>query len=226
MSQAGIVISNASGAPVRAAFNSALEAVTTKQSGATAPSTTYPFMEWADTANDLLKMRNAANSAWITKGTLSAAYGGLPASSIVYDPGSPAIISATNVQDAIDELAARDPGQLSQFFESTAQTITAGGGLTIAHGLSAAPKMVQLHLSCTGAENGYSIGDKLAVPAGIVPDASSASRNAGVTSDATNIYVRFGTGGSGQLFLAGNKSSGSLVGLTNGNWALFVRAWA
>lgn len=62
-------------------------------------------MWWADTANDLLKQRNAANSAWITKGTLSAAYGGLPASSITYDPGSPNLLAATNVQDAIDELA-------------------------------------------------------------------------------------------------------------------------
>lgn len=106
MAQASISIANGSGASVRSAINSALEAITTLQSGATAPSTTYPFMQWADTANDLLKQRNAANSAWITKGTLSAAYGGLPASSITYDPGSPNLLAASDVQAAIDELAA------------------------------------------------------------------------------------------------------------------------
>ena len=63
MTQSSIVIANASGASVRAAINSANEAMTTQQSGSSAPSTTYPFMLWADTANDLLKQRNAANSA-------------------------------------------------------------------------------------------------------------------------------------------------------------------
>lgn len=122
MSQASISIANGSGASVRSALNSALEAITTLQSGATAPSTTYPFMQWADTANDLLKQRNAANSAWITKGTLSAAYGGLPASSIVYDPGSPNLLAATNVQDAIDELAAS--GTSPAFFAYKAASAT------------------------------------------------------------------------------------------------------
>jgi hypothetical protein len=119
MTQASIVISNASGAAVRSAVNSALEAITTKQSGSTAPSTTYPFMEWADTANDLLKQRNAANSAWITKGTLSAAYGGLPASSITYDPGSPALLNASTVQEAIDELTSSGSASKGHIFGLT-----------------------------------------------------------------------------------------------------------
>jgi hypothetical protein len=105
MAQDDLTVANASGAAVRADVNSNLQALGTLMSGATAPSTTWPYMWWADTANDLLKQRNAANSAWITKGTLSAAYGGLPASSITYDPGSPNLLSATDAQAAIDELA-------------------------------------------------------------------------------------------------------------------------
>lgn len=107
MTQGTIVIANGAGAAVRAAINTSNEATVTKQSGSSAPSPTYPFMDWADTTNDLLKQRNAANSAWIIKSTLSAEYGGLPAGSITYDPGSPNLLSANNVQDAIDELAAR-----------------------------------------------------------------------------------------------------------------------
>jgi hypothetical protein len=105
MSQASIVLSNGNGASVRAAINAANEAMTTRQAGSSAPSPTYPYMEWADTANNLLKQRNAANSDWITKGVLSAPYGGIPASAIPYDPGSPALLAADNVQDAIDLLA-------------------------------------------------------------------------------------------------------------------------
>lgn len=40
-------------------------------SGATAPAVTYAFMLWADTANDLLKQRNAADSGWISLLTIS-----------------------------------------------------------------------------------------------------------------------------------------------------------
>jgi hypothetical protein len=120
MTQATIAIANGSGAAVRAAVNSALEAMTTKQSGSSAPSPTYPFMEWADTGNDLLKQRNAANSAWIIKGTLSAAYGGLPASAISYAPGSPALLEATDVQAAIDELAAESITPASQAEQAAA----------------------------------------------------------------------------------------------------------
>lgn len=106
MSQNDFSLNNADGATFRADVNAALQALATLSSGASAPSTTYPYMLWADTTNDLLKQRNAANSAWITKGTLSAEYGGLPASGISYAPGSPALLNATNVQEAIDELMA------------------------------------------------------------------------------------------------------------------------
>lgn len=55
----------------RADLNSNLEAGVTNNSGAGEPTTTFPFMWWADTANDLLKQRNAGDSAFITIGTLS-----------------------------------------------------------------------------------------------------------------------------------------------------------
>jgi hypothetical protein len=59
------VISNASGAAVRADLNNALAALITNSSGASSPSTTYAFQFWADSTAGQLKIRNAANSAWI-----------------------------------------------------------------------------------------------------------------------------------------------------------------
>tara|TARA_R110002012_G_scaffold158218_1_gene319591 strand:- start:3 stop:1376 length:1374 start_codon:yes stop_codon:yes gene_type:complete len=59
------VISNASGAAVRADLNNALAALITNSSGASTPGTTYAFQFWADTTTGQLKIRNAANSAWI-----------------------------------------------------------------------------------------------------------------------------------------------------------------
>jgi hypothetical protein len=63
------------GPTMRAAINAALQAAVSNSSGATEPGVTYPFMFWADTANDLLKQRNAADNAWVDKGKLSAAVG-------------------------------------------------------------------------------------------------------------------------------------------------------
>lgn len=71
MSQNSLVVANGTGAAVRSALNNGLNTLVTNNSGAAAPSTTYAYMLWADTTNDLLKIRNAANTAWITVGRLS-----------------------------------------------------------------------------------------------------------------------------------------------------------
>lgn len=71
------VLDNASGLAFRGDLNDALEAIVSLNSGASEPTTMYAFMLWADTANNLLKIRNAANSAWVSIGSLSAANLGL-----------------------------------------------------------------------------------------------------------------------------------------------------
>mgnify|MGYP002623934250 FL=1 len=60
------IISNASGASVRADLNNALAAIVSNNSNATSPATTYAYQWWADTTTGQLKLRNSANNAWIT----------------------------------------------------------------------------------------------------------------------------------------------------------------
>jgi hypothetical protein len=62
------IISNASGAAVRADLNNALAAIASNNSSATEPTTTYAYQWWADTGSSptVMKLRNAANSAWVT----------------------------------------------------------------------------------------------------------------------------------------------------------------
>jgi hypothetical protein len=82
MAQHDYVIDNQSAASFRADINTALAAIVSNNSGNTAPSTPYAHQIWADTTAGLLKMRNAANSAWLTIGTLGATNLGLvPAAS-------------------------------------------------------------------------------------------------------------------------------------------------
>jgi len=77
MAQHDYIIDNASGAAVRADLNNALAAAVSLNSGATAPTTTYAYQPWADVTTGLLKLRNAANTGWITIGTLATTNLGL-----------------------------------------------------------------------------------------------------------------------------------------------------
>lgn len=77
MAQHDYSIANQSGLAFRQDLNNALAAIVSQNSGASEPSTTYAYQWWADTTTGLLKLRNAANSAWITIGTLASANLGL-----------------------------------------------------------------------------------------------------------------------------------------------------
>jgi hypothetical protein len=68
MAQHDYVIANANGATVRADINNALLAISSTNSGTSEPSTMYAYEMWVDTTTSLLKLRNAANNAWITLG--------------------------------------------------------------------------------------------------------------------------------------------------------------
>lgn len=71
MSQNDMSIANASGSAVRADINSALQALASLSSGSSAPSTTYAYQLWGDTTNDLIKIRDEANTSWVVWGSLS-----------------------------------------------------------------------------------------------------------------------------------------------------------
>ena len=77
MAQHDYIISNGTGAAVRSDLNGGLAAIVSNNSGSTEPTTMYAYQWWADTTTGLLKQRNAANSAWITIGTLASANLGL-----------------------------------------------------------------------------------------------------------------------------------------------------
>tara|TARA_R100000655_G_scaffold34626_1_gene67359 strand:- start:792 stop:2111 length:1320 start_codon:yes stop_codon:yes gene_type:complete len=65
MAQHDYIIDNATGANVRSDINSVLQAIASNNSGSSDPSTTYAFQFFADTTNNVMKIRNAANNAFI-----------------------------------------------------------------------------------------------------------------------------------------------------------------
>ncbi len=72
-------LANQSGANFRSELNTILAAIVSQNSGSTAPATTYAYQWWIDSGVSpaLLKIRNAANDAWITVGDVTAANLGL-----------------------------------------------------------------------------------------------------------------------------------------------------
>lgn len=66
MAQHDYDLANQSRTAFRADLNNALIAIATQNSGATAPATTYAGLVWWDTTANLIKVRNSANTAWVT----------------------------------------------------------------------------------------------------------------------------------------------------------------
>ena len=65
------VIANQTGANTRSDLNNLFSAIVSQNSSGSEPATKYAYMVWADTGNDLLKVRNVSNNAWISLYTLS-----------------------------------------------------------------------------------------------------------------------------------------------------------
>ena len=72
MSQNTLVIADGTGAQVLERMNNSNNTLATLNSGSSAPATTYAHMLWADTTNNQLKMRNAANTGWNIVGSFDA----------------------------------------------------------------------------------------------------------------------------------------------------------
>lgn len=101
MSQHDLNIANQGFPAFRADLNDALVALGSTNSGATAPSTTFANQLWYDTANNILKIRNEDNDAWISLLTLNqstdalSAIGSLTLADIVSLTGTQTLTNKT-----------------------------------------------------------------------------------------------------------------------------------
>lgn len=117
-------------------------------------------------------------------------------------------------------------GQLGfgKMYESLEQTITAGGPLTLPHGLGKAPIWWRYELVCKVAEFGYSIGDRVCPTDLQYTQSAVTSSGVSIVPDPINLNLRFGT--LNTTFMILHKTTGVANGITNSNWRLVVRAWA
>lgn len=97
-------------------------------------------------------------------------------------------------------------------YQSSDQTITSAGALTLAHGLARVPSAVWIALVNVNAEGNYTIGQV------VYASGQVAAANGGVSiiTDATNLTVRFGSGAN--VFKLPDATTGADTALTNANW--------
>ncbi len=141
-------LANATGAAFRSDLNNALAAVASNNSDSSDPSTTFAFQWYVDTGDSTLKIRNAANNAYInvsTVGGIGTANLGLAPTASPTFTGDVAISSTSSLQIPVGTTAQR-PGSPSAGdlrFNSTTTSaeiyngtsfVAVGGGATGAGG--------------------------------------------------------------------------------------------
>lgn len=213
MSQASIIIPTTPplpGATMVPAINSALAALGTNFAGDTDPAAyAAAYMTWADTANAVLKRRNAANSAWITLGPLFApgrfyAQGDEPTADIgdIWIDGI-----------GLCHWESSDSKYLRLPFYNMVQTFTASGSF-IADGYTK-------YLSIDGAGGGGAGGRGTGGASGGGAGGQALDYRVTVTPSSTT-SVTIGAGGTGNGGNGSSSSFGSLLTLGAGGGGSFT----
>ncbi len=152
MSQHDENLDNQSPVLFRTDLNNALQALLTNSSGPSSPASPVAYQFWVDTTNNLLKVRNAANSAWVTIGSPSLSFlgflqssGGILAGALlaaVGTIGAPGIAFSGDTNSGIYRVSANTWGLVSDGVEyirisSSGITFLGTGALQLPSGTTA-----------------------------------------------------------------------------------------
>ena len=198
------VLANQSGANFRSELNTILAAIVSQNSGATEPTTTYAYQLWIDTGVSpaLLKIRNAANDAFITIGDVTATNLGL--------------LTSTTAASTYLALAG---GTVTGNLE-----IGTAGSLTF-EGSTADGFETTLAVTDPTADRTVTLQDSTYTVAGtnIVQSFSKAQRGAVVAlTDGANIATDFSLGNNFSVTLGGNRTLDNPTNIVAGQSGIIV----
>lgn len=108
-------------------------------------------------------------------------------------------------------------------FISSAQTISTGGSVIVAHGLSISDPTelsTTVYAKCLVSDGGYSVGDVIQLK--MNSSTAGTTRINTLLVDATNITLQYSS--VSNVFIASTFGVGSLAALTNASWELYISA--
>lgn len=236
MAQHDYDIANADGATVRADLNALFEAIASWNNGTTAPSPTFAYMRWVDTANNLAKVRNGANTAWVTIASISSGVW------VPYSDGT-ALSIGTNVGDllqlvgigspAVAGLPAVDGSQLTGIVTSKVGSFTrdislASGSQAIT-GVGFQPTAV-LFLSNVTTTAQISVGVDDGTNVGAVIDNNGGSTDTYVSGTSNSISLRVDGSNRAEAAIQSLDSDGftlswTKTGFPTGTATMIYLAW-
>ena len=232
MSQHDYTIDDQSGLSFLTDLDSSLAAIVSKNSGATEPTTTYAYMWWADTTSGLLKIRNAADSAWVTLGTLADANLGLiPLSAVgsvvqAYDANIPTVVASQAEMEAGTETANRtmNPAGVKQAIDALGtpptkvqDIFTSSGTFDVPAGVSSVDVII---IAPGGGGGGGGAGNVGTAEAGdpgtegLRGDSNFFTQAVTPSGTVTVTIGEGGAGGAGATSTDGNGTAGSAGGTT------------
>jgi len=174
MAQHDYNIANQTAPNARTDINNALSAIATNNSGGSAPSTTYANQWWYDTGSNLLRIRNEANTGWITAAYLDGSTWKIidntpvvntsgTQTGLLGDQATSTWTSGTGTVESLISPAKLKAAIVAQPTVTIVRgpTSTATTALThiASHGQSSRPDFVWGEVIITVAQHGYAVGD-------------------------------------------------------------------
>lgn len=110
--------------------------------------------------------------------------------------------------------------QFSRQFVSSELTIANNGTATLAHSLSAVPKLVQIRLICKVADLNYAVNDEIVWGTMF----QGFDKGVSIIVNNTNIIYRYAAVSAPFSYV--DKNTGNVNALNNSSWRMVIRAWA
>ena len=189
------VIDNASGAVVRGDINDVLQAIVSLNYGPNQPTTRYPYQWWADTTDNILKIRNSANDAWINVITLA---GGVDVDAASNFNEDVTFTSANGNNIVFDK-----SGNALEFGDDILLTIGSSNDLSISHNGS---KSIINEAGTGDLEIQRGGTAVLSIVSGGVSLAGGAASNITALSDGATITIDMATACHHSVTLGGNRT--------------------